>query len=216
VTKRRIRVLIADDHSPTRADVARALEADPRFEVCAEASDAVAAVDAALRERPDVCLLDIRMPGSGILAARELSARLPDAKIVMLTVSDANRDLFLALRAGASGYLLKTINPQRLPAALAAAIAGEPALPRALVAPLIEAFRDSQALRRQLATDDDRSLLTTREWQVIQLLRNGLTPAEIAARLVVSASTIRWHIHTILKKLELPSREALVERFTPD
>jgi DNA-binding NarL/FixJ family response regulator len=216
MTKRRIRVLIADDHSPTRADVACALAADPRFHVCAEASDAVAAVEAALRERPDVCLLDIRMPGNGILAAQELSARLPDAKIVMLTVSDDDNDLFRALRAGASGYLLKTINPKRLPTALAAVVAGEPALPRALVARLVEALRDANALRRQLATDDDRSLLTAREWQVLELLREGLTTAEIAARLVVSTSTIRWHVHTILKKLDIPTREALVERFAPD
>jgi DNA-binding NarL/FixJ family response regulator len=216
VTKRRIRVLVADDHAPTRADVARTLGADPRFNVCAEVSDAVAAVDAALREQPDICLLDIRMPGSGILAAREISARLPDTKIVMLTVSDDDRDLFWALRAGASGYLLKTINPERLPAALAGVAAGEPALPRVLVARLMETFRDSNALRRQLGGDDERSVLTTREWQVIELLRQGLASAEIASRLVVSSSTIRWHIHTILKKLQLPSRDALVEHFTPD
>ena len=157
MTKRRIRVLVADDHAPTRTDVARTLGADPRFIVCAEVSDAVAAVDAALRERPDICLLDIRMPGGGILATREILARLPDTKIVMLTVSDDDRDLFWALRAGASGYLLKTINPERLPAALADVAAGEPALPRVLVARLMETFRDSNALRRQLAGGDERS-----------------------------------------------------------
>jgi DNA-binding NarL/FixJ family response regulator len=153
------------------------------------------------------------MPGGGIRAAREISARLPDTKIVILTVSDDDHDLFWALRAGASGYLLKTINPARLPAALADVVAGKPAVPRVLVGRLIETFRDANALRRQLAVADERSALTAREWQVLELLRQGLTPAEIASRLVVTSPTVRWHVHTILKKLQLPNRKALLDHF---
>src|SRR5262249_3958412 len=92
-----VRVLIADDHASTRADVRKALDADARFEVCAEMADAPGAVQAAVRERPDVCLLDISMPGGGLSAAWEIAARLPRAKIVILTVSSEDADLFAAL-----------------------------------------------------------------------------------------------------------------------
>ncbi len=135
-----LRVLIADDHPPTRDDVRRALAGDDRFDVCASAADAAEAVQAAVRERPDVCLLDIRMPGSGLAAAWEIAARLPAAKIVMLTVSDEDADLFAALRAGADGYLLKTMNLRRLPDALVGACSGEAAMPRTLVARVLERF----------------------------------------------------------------------------
>jgi DNA-binding NarL/FixJ family response regulator len=140
VTARPLRVLIADDHAPTRDDVRRAVESEQGFEVCASAADAAEAVQAAVRERPDVCLLDIRMPGGGLAAAWEIAARLPQAKIVMLTVSDEDSDLFAALRAGADGYLLKTMNLRRLPAALAGVYSGEAAMPRALVARVLERF----------------------------------------------------------------------------
>jgi DNA-binding NarL/FixJ family response regulator len=94
------RVLVADDHAPTREDVRAAVEADPRFTVVATAGDAADAIQAALRERPDVALLDMRMPGSGAAAAWEITARLPDTRAVMLTVSRSDEDLFAALRAG--------------------------------------------------------------------------------------------------------------------
>ena len=127
------RVLIADDHAPSRDDIQRALERDQRFGVCASVADAARAIQAAVRERPAVCLLDIRMPGGGLAAAWEIAGRLPRAKIVMLTVSDDDADLFAALRAGAHGYLLKTMNLRRLPDALDGVLSGEAAIPRALV-----------------------------------------------------------------------------------
>jgi two-component system, NarL family, nitrate/nitrite response regulator NarL len=97
------RVLIADDHAPTREDIRRVLDRDERFEVCAEAADAAEAVQAALRERPDVCLLDLSMPGGGLAALWEIASRLPEAKIVVLTVSDNDASLFAALRAACRG-----------------------------------------------------------------------------------------------------------------
>ena len=127
-------MLIADDHAPTRADMREAVEQDDRFVVCAEAADGAGAVEAALRERPDLCLLDIRMPGSGIAATREITTRLPDTKVVMITVSLDDEDLLNALRAGAVGYLLKDIDPTRLPHALIDALNGGAAIPRRLVA----------------------------------------------------------------------------------
>ncbi len=145
-----LRVLIADDHPPTRDDVRRALEGDQRFRVCAAAADAAEAVQLAVREQPDVCLLDVRMPGSGLAAAWEISGRLPRAKIVMLTVSEEDADLFAGLRAGAAGYLLKSMSLARLPDALAGVCAGEAAMPRALVARVLESFRGREPRWRQL------------------------------------------------------------------
>lgn len=149
-----LRVLIADDHAPTRRDVRRALDDDERFKVCAEVADAAEAVRAAVHDRPDICLLDIRMPGSGLAAAWEIAARLPRAKIVMLTISDEDADLFAALRAGANGYLLKTMNMRRLPDALHAVCLGEAAMPRSLVARVLERFHGREPRRQPGAGQD--------------------------------------------------------------
>jgi DNA-binding NarL/FixJ family response regulator len=122
------RVLIADDHVPTRARVTTVLERGG-FEVCALAGNAQAAIDAAVRERPDVCLLDVHMPGSGITAAKEIRARLAGAIVVMLTVSHESSDLSDSRSAGANGYLLKDMDPALLPEALRAALRGDALFP---------------------------------------------------------------------------------------
>lgn len=208
-----IRVLIADDHAPTRQDVREALEGDPRFQVVAEAPDAFAAIEAALRERPDVCVLDIHMPGGGVAATWEISARLPQSKIVMLTVSREDGDLFAALRAGAAGYLLKDMDPRRLPYALDDVIRGVAAMPRPLVAGLIREFRDRAPRRRAAMAEGLEAQLTSREWQVLDLVRQNLPTSEIARRLVLSPVTVRTHVNSILKKLGAPDRHALASRF---
>lgn len=207
------RVLIADDHAPTRGDLREVLEEDGRFEVCAEAADAPAAVDAALRERPDLCILDIKMPGRGVAAAWEITARLPGTKIVMFTVSDEDGDLFAALRAGAAGYLLKGTDPERLPHALQDVVEGSSALPPALVARLLSEFRDRGPRRRAVVGDETGPQLTSREWQVLELLRHELTTAEIARRLVLSQATVRTHVAAILHKLDVPDRASAVRLF---
>ena len=209
----KVRVLIADDHAPTRTDVRETLERDKRFEVCAEAADAPAAVEAALRKRPDLCLLDINMPGSGVGAAWEITARLPETKVVMLTASADDHHLFASLRAGASGYLLKDIDPERLGHALTDVMAGEAAIPRTLVTRLFEDFRDRSARRRQVVADDVRGQLTSREWEVLELLRQGLTTAQMAKRLVLSQATVRSHVAAVLKKLRVRDRDAAVRLF---
>ncbi len=208
-----LRVLIADDHAPSRDDVRRALEGDERFRVCASTADAAEAIRAAVLERPDVCLLDIRMPGSGLAAAWEIAARLPQAKIVMFTVSDDDADLFAALRAGADGYLLKTMNLQRLPDALDGVHSGEAAMPRTLVARLLERFRGREPRWRQLVTDDFSGRLTSREWEVLGLLAQGLSTSGIARRLVLSNSAVRVHIAAIVRKLGVPDRAAAIDLF---
>ncbi len=207
---KQIRVLVADDHPPTRADVVAALEQDERFSVIAEVPDAPAAVQAALHERPDICLLGIRMPGNGISAAREITSRLPGTRVVMLTISHDQDDLLNALRAGAAGYLPKDIDPARLPHALHAVYRGEAAIPRALVTRLVSEFRDHGSRRRTVVSETGHDL-TSREWEVLALLRRGLSTAEIADRLVVSRVTVRTHVAALLKKLDVPDREGLRE-----
>ncbi len=207
------RVLIADDHQPTREDVRFALDQDERFEVCAEAVDAPGAIEAALRERPDICLLDVNMPGWGVSAAWEIHARLPQTRVVMLTVSRDDRDLFAALRAGAVGYLLKDMDPRRLPRALESVLEGEVAIPRELVGQVVEEFRDRNSRRRALVSDGPQAKLTSREWEVLELLRQELSTLQIARRLVLSPVTVRTHVNAILRKLELRDREELVRQF---
>ncbi len=203
-----IRVLVADDHPATRDDVCSAVENDPRFTICAEVADAAAAVEAAMREQPDICLLDIRMPGNGISATREITSRLPGTKVVMITVSLDDDDLFNALRAGAMGYLLKDIDPARLPHALSDVLAGRAAIPRPLVSRLVAEFRDHGPRRRPVVTEPGYDL-TSREWEVLNLLREGFSTAQIAEKLFVSRATVRSHVAAILRKLELPDRDAL-------
>ena len=211
---RRLRVLIADDHAPTREDVRRALEDDERFCVCAVVADAAEAVSAAVRERPHICLLDIRMPGSGLAAAWEIAARLPRSKIVMLTVSDEDTDLFAALRAGADGYLLKTMGLHQLPAALDGVCSGEAAMPRALVARVLERFHGREPRwRSPVVGEPAEPRLTSREWEVLELLAQGRSTAEIADRLVLSASAVRAHIASIVRKLQVADRAAAAELF---
>lgn len=208
---RSLRVLIADDHAATRAGVRESVE-DGGFEVCAEAANAQDAIDLALRERPDLCLLDVHMPGEGIRAATEITAALPDCAVVMLTVSRNDSDLFHSLRAGAAGYLLKDTDPGRLPHALRGVIAGEAAVPRALVARLIHEFRDRGT--RRLPLIGGRGVeLTSREWQVLDLLADGHTTAQVAARLFVSPVTVRRHISSIVEKLGAGNREAAVRLY---
>ena len=205
-----IRILLADDHAPTRAGVRAALERDG-FQVVAEASDAKGAVELAGREKPDVCLLDIHMPGNGISAASDIASQHADIAVVMLTVSRDDADLFDALRAGALGYLLKDTDPDRLPHALRGVLEGEAALPRALVARVIDEFRD-RGRRRRLPILKQRGVeLTSREWEVLELMRENLTTAEIAERLFISQVTVRSHIAAILKKLRVADRKAAVE-----
>ena len=203
-------VLIADDHPPTREGVRIALERGG-FSVCAAVGDAATAVDEAIRLRPDVCLLDIHMPGNGVAAADELARRLPDAAVVMLTVSQADEDLFDALEAGALGYLLKDTSPSRLPEALRAVLRGEATLPPHLVTKVVSEFRQRRRRRRLPLRGRTPVDLTDREWEVLSMLRDGLTTAQIAERLFVAPVTVRTHVAAILRKLRVPNRDSALE-----
>lgn len=206
--------MLADDHAATRLGVRLALE-EAGFRVVAEAADAREAVDAALEHRPDLCLLDVYMPGLGIAAAAELAEALPDMPVVMLSVSDTDEDLFEALRAGACGYLLKDTDPQRLPHALRAVLDGEAPLPRVLTARLIAEFRRHGKQRRLLDADGGLVMLSERESEVLELLRTELTTKQVAHRMGISPITVRRFVSDILKKLRVPDRGAAL-RLTGD
>lgn len=201
-------VVVADDHDLFRAGIRTLLET-ASFVVCAEASDADEAVSAALEHAPDICLLDIGMPGDGIAAARKINDQLPATAIVMMTGSDAEEHVFAALRAGASGYLLKSMNPARLPAALRGVLAGEAALPRRLAARLIDEFWSSGRSRR-VRIEDDVVELTRREWEVLRLLQDRASTADVAGRLGISPVTARRHISGTMQKLGVRTREEAV------
>ena len=204
-----LRITLADDHPPTRAGVRRALES-AGWIVCGEGQDAKTAIALAEEHRPDVALLDIHMPGGGVTAAERISALLPNTAVVMLTVSRNDADLFSALRAGASGYLLKDIDPDRLPMALEGVLRGEAALPRNLVARLMEEFR-GRGRRRMTLPNRQPVALTSREWEVLELMGEGQRTSQIAERLQVSAVTVRTHVSAILRKLHVKDRAEAVK-----
>ena len=201
-------VVVADDHAPTRAGVQSSLEGRG-FSVVAAVGNAHAAVEATLDARPDVCVLDVHMPGNGIAAAAEIGRELPDVAVVMLTVSGDDEDLFAALKAGASGYLLKDMDPDRLPDALRGVVAGEAALPRTLVARLVHEFRAAERRPSLPIVRRRGARLTSREWEVLELLREQLPTSGIAERLSVSPVTVRRHVSSILAKLRVPDRRAM-------
>jgi DNA-binding NarL/FixJ family response regulator len=208
-----LRVLIADDHAPTRDDVRRALE-DGGMSVCAEAADAPHAVQHALETRPDICLLDIRMPGGGVAAAWEIAARLPTTKIVMLTVSDDDANLFAALRAGAVGYLVKDIDLRILPRALRDAAEGKAAIPRSLVTRMVKQFHGADPrFRTTEVAGEFGPRLTSREWDVLVGLADGLSTREIGRRLQLKPSGVRAHISAIVQKLGVADRDEAVAFF---
>ena len=209
-----LRVLIADDHAPTREDVRRALT-DGGLVVCAEAADAPRAVQQALETRPDIALLDVRMPGGGVAAAWEIAARLPMTKVVMLTVSDEDGDLFRALRAGAVSYLVKDIDfENHLPQALREVAEGKAAIPPALVARMVMQFHSSDPRFRTTEVGTEFGpRLTSREWDVLAGLAEGLSTRDIAKRLQLKPSGVRAHISAVVQKLGVADRREAVAFF---
>lgn len=197
---------MADDHARIRAKVRHILEEDG-WEVCGEGSSADDAIKLALEHRPDVVLLDIHMPGNGIYAARQISRTLPEAAVVMLTQSADDEDLFDSLRAGASGYLLKTTDPAALPDVLRGVLSGEAAMSPALVTRILHEFRapSQRLLRRKSAA---AAKLSPREWEVMELLAQGLSTEDVAKKLFVSPTTVRVHVSTVLRKLRVKDRES--------
>jgi DNA-binding NarL/FixJ family response regulator len=201
-------VLIADADPPYRVRLRKALRAEG-LAVVGVAHDAESAVTAAVREHPQICLIDLDLPGQGLTAVARIAKEAPETVIVVLTASDSSDDLIAALTRGASGYLLKGLSGERLATTLRAAYDGEPALSRALVPHLINEIRRGPA--RQLALPNGPVTLTPREWDVGELLREGLSSGEIAARLDVSPVTVRRHIGLLLRKLGAADRGTAID-----
>ena len=209
-SSRRLHVLIADDDVSTRVGVRLALEEDG-FVVSAEEGTGPGAVAAALRDPPDVCLVEVNVPGGGIEAVAAIRARLAETQVVMLCASSNDDDVFDALQAGASGYLLKGMNPARLGPTLVGVLRGEAALPRELTARLIREFRARARRGETGLVRRGKNELTSREWDVLDCLCDGLSSRQIADRLFISQTTVRRHVGSILAKLEVPNRQAAVD-----
>ncbi|MFC7531756.1 response regulator [Actinoplanes sp. GCM10030250] len=200
-----LRVVIADDQALVRAGFRMILTGEG-INVVAEAADGVAAVEAVRRTSPDVVLMDIRMPElDGLEATRRILTGAPgEPRVIMLTTFDLDHYVYAALSAGASGFLLKDVSPEQLVAAVLLIRSGDALLAPAITRRLVERFArrdaDTPALHRDLGT------LTARELEVLRLLAEGLSNAELAARLHLSEATVKSHVARILAKLGLRDR----------
>jgi NarL family two-component system response regulator LiaR len=203
-----LRVIVVDDDALVRR-VLRDVLQRAGIVVIAEAGGGREAVELALYYKPDVVLMDLLMPGvDGIGATRQILAAQPDAKIVIITSSPDEELGLLTLRIGACGYLSKSVNVESIPRALRAAAAGEAVVPRRLTARLVEAMRRTS--QNGAGIRPVRSPLTAREWEVLDLLCEDRTTEEIADALVLSSETVRSHVKSILRKLEVSSRREAV------
>jgi len=200
-----ISILLADDQAMVRAGFRLILSAEPDFTVAGEAADGVQAVAAARRLRPDVTLMDVRMPRlDGIAATRQLITDAPaPTRVLVLTTFDVDSHVYEALRAGASGFLLKNAPPEDLVAAIRVVAAGGALLDPAVTRRVIEEFARNPAPGPR---PNEVNLLTDRELEVLHLVARGLSNAEIAATLVVSEATVKTHVARVLDKLRLRDR----------
>jgi DNA-binding NarL/FixJ family response regulator len=205
-----VRIIVADDHEVVRSGFAELLDTQPDFAVVATASDGHEAVKLGRKLEPDVILMDIRMPGiDGIEATRQLTSRgLNPPRVLMLTTFDLDEYVYDALRAGASGFLLKDVTAERLIDAVRVIAAGDALLAPGVTRRLIGEFAQRQVTTAQPSPALEE--LTPRETEVLQLLAEGLSNPEIAARLVVSEETVKTHVSRILLKLGLRDRTQAV------
>ncbi|GAA1934144.1 response regulator transcription factor [Streptomyces durmitorensis] len=210
------RVLVVDDQFLIRAGLVGLLRAAPGIEVVGEAGDGAEAVELAATTRPDVILMDIRMPGmSGIVATEKILAEAPEPppRVLILTTFDLDEYVYGALRAGASGFLLKDSGPERLLAAVAAVGGGDALFAPSVTCRLVEAFArqaGAAAAGDSAEPPPDLRALTLREVEVLKLIAAGLSNADIADRLYISEATVKTHLNRTMSKLDLDSRAQAV------
>jgi DNA-binding NarL/FixJ family response regulator len=199
---RRIRVLVADDHAAIRAGLTMILDGAPDIEVVAEASDGAAAVRKAAALRPDVVLMDVRMPGTDGLAATRQVIEAGSAQVIVLTTFDVDEYVYGAMRAGAAGFLLKSVDAARLVESIRLVAAGDGVIEPSVTRRLMSAFASAPAP----VAPPELSTLTQRERDVLVCLGEGLSNQQIARRLGVGEATVKTHVSRVLTKLDLRSR----------
>ena len=204
-----IRVVIADDHEVVRTGFTAMLHTQPDIEVVADARDGTEALAVCRRHRPDVVLMDIRMPGlDGLAATRQLTAGPEAPRVVLLTTFDLDEYVYEGLAAGATGFLLKDISADELVAAVRVVAAGD-----ALLAPSVTRRLIAEVVRlrpRPAAPSPSADVLTTRESEILCLVAEGLSNTEIAAKLTISEETVKTHVSRVLLKLNLRDRTQAV------
>jgi DNA-binding NarL/FixJ family response regulator len=212
VADERLRVLICDDHQLFRRGLRMVLEDEHDIEVVAEAGDGDEVVQLARDHAPDVVVLDVRMPGrSGIDAAREIRAEQPGARILVLTISDDEDDLYEAIKAGANGYLLKEISIDEIGDAVRQIHAGQSLISPAMATKLLDEFTAMVRKDEQPKEEVPQPRLTPREMEVLQHIAKGMNNRDIAEALFISENTVKNHVRNILEKLHLRSRmEAVI------
>jgi DNA-binding NarL/FixJ family response regulator len=195
-----IRILLVDDHPVVRLGLRGMLDAEPDLTVVGEESSGVGGVSAALSLRPDIVLMDLRMPGGdGVSATEEILAQAPGVRVMVLTTYESDRDILRAIEAGASGYLLKDASPTELADAVRAAARGETVLAPSVASTLVRQVRKPAP-----------PALSAREAEVLRLVARGLTNADIGKRLFISEATVKTHLLRIFNKLDVADRTAAV------
>lgn len=210
---RRTHVLIVAERTPTRAGLRLALEPDA---LCTEAGDAESAVAAAVRERPDVCLVALEAPGRGLSTLNAIVTQVPSTVAILLTDRIDEDEFMAALRVGASGYVPQTLDPARLPQVVRSVLRGEPAIPRQFVSRLVDELRGRARRRTILLSGNVTITLTAREWEVAERLIHGATTAEMAAELGLSPVTVRRHLGSVQRKLGVKTRADVVRLLTAE
>jgi DNA-binding NarL/FixJ family response regulator len=201
-----MRILIVDDHNLFREGLAAIIQEDPDIDVVGLAGTVQDAVDAARELKPDIVLMDFGLPdGSGAEATRQIVQEYPDCKVVFMTMSERDEDLLAAIRSGAVGYLMKDMTPSKLKATLRSVMKGESALSRSMTLRLMEEL--SRTKEPHKTGDPALGILTPREKEVLAELAAGKSNREIAGQLYISENTVKYHVHSILNKLNLRDRK---------
>ena len=203
----KIRLVIVDDHALFREGLASIIGLEADIEVSGLAGSVQEAVEVVPKLKPDIVLMDFSLPdGTGADATRKVLEKYPDCKIIFLTMSEEDENLFAAIRSGAKGYLLKNMSPSKLVATIRSVQEGESALSRSMTLRLMEEL--SRTREPENREDPSLTNLTRREVDVLRELASGMSNQEIANKLYLSQNTVKYHVHSILEKLNLPDRRA--------